>query len=220
MPETAVAPLPAWETFFVIVGSAAAVLTGLVFVAITLVADSRMRRPSEALEQHLATFTGSTVVHLCAVLLICALLSAPWRSLTPPAWLLGACGVGGVVYALLTVRRLRRPFDNAYRPVWEDWLWYALAPLGVYAALVGTALLLPRSPTRALFGVGALLLLLLFGGLRNAWDVAAYTALQRVQRLQHEDDPYRGRRTHERAARREGATPHQSERREDAGERQ
>lgn len=187
MPETAVAPLPAWETFFVIVGSAAAVLTGLVFVAITLVADSRTRRSSEALEQGLAAFTGSTAVHLCAVLLICALLSAPWHALATPSWLLGGCGLGGVAYTLLTVRRLRRRVDG-YRPLREDWLWYTVGPLGVYAALFGAALLLPHSPTRALFGVGALLLLLLFGGLRNAWDVATYTALQRVQRLREPPD--------------------------------
>ena len=195
-------------------------LTGLVFVAITFVGESRTRRSSEALELHLAAFAGSTVVHLCAVLLVCALLSAPWRSLASPAWLLSGCGLGGVAYALLTARRLRRPLDDAYRPQWEDWLWYAVAPLVVYAALGGLAWLLPRSPTRALFGVGALLLLLLFLGLRNTWDVAAYTLVVRVQHLQHEDDPYRGGRVHERAARRQEATPHQSERWEDAGERQ
>lgn len=191
MLETAVAPLPAWETFFVIVGSAAAVLTGLVFVAITFVGESRTRRSSEALELHLAAFTGSTVVHLCVVLLICALLSAPWQSLTLPSWLLGGCGLGGVAYALLTARRLRRPLDNAYRPQWEDWLWYAVAPLGAYAALIGAALLLQRSPTRTLFGVGALLLLLLFLGLRNTWDVATYATVVRVQGRQHEDGPKR-----------------------------
>ena len=219
MPETAVAPLPAWETFFVIVGSAAAVLTGLVFVAITLVADSRTCRSSEAFEQHLAAFTGSTVVHLCAVLLICALLSAPWRALAPPSWLLGGCGLGGVAYALLTVRRLRRPLDDAYRPLREDWLWYAVGPLGAYAALVGAALLLPRSPTRALFGVGALLLLLLFLGLRNTWDVATYIALLRVQHLQQQHERGRGRSRRARAARRRGAAPHRTAVREDADHR-
>jgi hypothetical protein len=43
MEEAAVAPLPAWESFYVILGSSAAVLAGLVFVAITLIADSPTR---------------------------------------------------------------------------------------------------------------------------------------------------------------------------------
>ncbi len=222
MPVTVVTPLPDWETFFVIVGSAAAVLIGLVFVAITLVTESRTRSSSEALEQNLAAFTGSTVMHLCVVLLTCALLSAPWQSLAPPGWLLGGCGLVGVTDALLTVRRLRRPPDDAYRPLREDWLWYAIVPLGAYAALIGAALLLPRSPTRALFGVGALDLLLVFLGLHNVWDVTTYMALLRVQRLQQQHEhhaPRRRRPAHGRAARRRGVAPHRTAVREDTDER-
>ena len=43
MHEATVAPLTAWENFYVIIGSSAAALTGLVFVVITLVAGTRER---------------------------------------------------------------------------------------------------------------------------------------------------------------------------------
>ena len=48
--------------------------------------------------------------------------------------------------------------------------------------LVVLAIALPRVPARALFGVGAVVVLLLFIGLHNAWDAVTYIAVQRMQR--------------------------------------
>ena len=63
-----------WESFYVIVGSSGAALTGLQFVVIALTTESA--RPSTSRE--LATFATPTVIHFCAVLLLAAILSAPW----------------------------------------------------------------------------------------------------------------------------------------------
>jgi hypothetical protein len=165
-------PLTAWESFYIIVGSAAGVLTGLMFVAVTLVAGRRVRGASWAM----LTFNTPIVVHLGMVLFACALLIAPWSALTPPALLLGLAGLGGVAYGIIVVRRMRRRVS--YQPVREDWLWYAIVPLAAYTALVVAALLLPGSPVPALFGIGAVLLLLVFVGLHNAWDAVTYIAVE------------------------------------------
>src|SRR5262249_2148729 len=130
-------PLDAWQTFFVIVGSSGGALTGLTFVVITLIAGARTRDRGGGI----ATFTTPTVVHFGAVLFVAALLSAPWPALLPAALLLGLCGVAGVAYALIVLRRLRR--IGSYAPVREDWVWYGVAPLIAYAALVVAAMLLP-----------------------------------------------------------------------------
>jgi hypothetical protein len=63
--------------------------------------------------------------------------------------------------------------------VLEDWLWFAVFPLGAYAALVVAAIMLPRNPAPAFFGVGAVTVFLLFIGIHNAWDAATYTAADR-----------------------------------------
>jgi len=76
--EAALSPLVAWESFYVIIGSSAAALTGLQFVVIALVAESRTRSTS----REIAAFGTPTIVHFCAVLLVSAILSAPWRALT------------------------------------------------------------------------------------------------------------------------------------------
>src|SRR5215213_397815 len=89
--------LTAWESFYVIIGSSAAVLTGLQFVVITLGADANIPRASETTN----VFANPTIVHFCAALLISAILSAPWPAASTPALFLVACGIGGLVYVAM-----------------------------------------------------------------------------------------------------------------------
>ena len=175
MQEAAVSPLHTWQNFYVITGSAAAALTGLMFVVITLITRTRMRRSSGTL----AAFGTPNVVHFGAALLVAAILSAPWQALWYAGLLLGLCGLGGVTYAVIVVRRARRQTD--YQPVLEDWLWHTVFPFVSYTALVVASLLLPGNPAPALFGIGAATLLLLFIGIHNAWDTVTYIAIEYSQ---------------------------------------
>src|SRR5258705_11435291 len=93
MQEAALSPLATWQNFSVIIGSAAATLTGLMFVVITLIARVRVSPPSEAF----ATFNTPNVVHFCAALLVAAILSAPWQALWHASLLLGLSGLGGMI---------------------------------------------------------------------------------------------------------------------------
>ena len=69
----------------------------------------------------------------------------------------------------------------SYQPVLSDWVWYTVLPLVSYAALVVAAIVLPSQPVPALFVIAAVTMLLLFIGIRNAWDVVTYTAFERPQ---------------------------------------
>src|SRR5437016_36182 len=60
--------LSQWESFYVIVGSSGAGLTGLMFVVITLAADSSVPRTPETLN----AFGTPNVIHFVAVLFIAA----------------------------------------------------------------------------------------------------------------------------------------------------
>ncbi|HEY2930765.1 MAG TPA: hypothetical protein VGK99_03395 [Acidobacteriota bacterium] len=169
MEQSALSLLVAWESFYVIIGSSAAALTGLQFVVIVLGAEVKgLGVPTTR------AFGTPTVVHFCAVLLISAILSAPWRSLASAAVGLGACGLAGFVYALIVVRRARRQTD--YVPVLEDWLWHGALPLIAYAALLAASVVLGRQPVGSLFVIGATAVLLLFVGIHNAWDAVTYIA--------------------------------------------
>jgi len=171
MEEAARSPLVAWENFYVIVGSTGAALTGLQFVVIALIAD--VRAPATA--RQIDAFGTPTIVHFCAVLLVSAILSAPWVGLSSVGLALGACGAAGVVYGVIVIRRARR--QTGYKPVWEDWLFHAVLPLIAYALMLTAAVALRSHPQRALFIVGAVALLLLFVGIHNAWDTVTYIAI-------------------------------------------
>ena len=173
--RTEVSLLPTWQNFYVIIGSSAAALTGLMFVVITLISGDRERRSGEAV----AAFGTPTVVHFCAALLLAAILSAPWQALWNAGLLLGLCGLGGVTYVVIVLRRARHQTD--YQPVLEDWLWYTVFPLVSYTALVVAAIVLPSNAVPALFVIGAVTLMLLFIGIHNAWDTVTYIAIELSQ---------------------------------------
>jgi hypothetical protein len=175
MQEAAVSLLTTWGSFYVIIGTAAAALTGLMFVVITLIAGARARRSSGTI----GAFGTPTVVHFCAALLVSAILSAPWQALWNADLLLGLSGLGGVTYIVIVVRRARRQTD--YQPVLEDWLWHTVFPLVSYTALVVAAIVLPGNPVPALFVIAAVTVLLLFIGIRNAWDTVTYVAIEYSQ---------------------------------------
>ncbi|HLH63951.1 MAG TPA: hypothetical protein VKV20_19925 [Ktedonobacteraceae bacterium] len=176
MQEALVAPLDSWQNFYVIIGSAAAALTGLMFVVITLIAGTRARRSGGAV----AAYGTPNVVHFCAALFITAVLSAPWPALWNASLLLGLLGVCGVAYVLIVLRRTLRQTD--YKPVLEDWLGHIIGPFTAYAALFVAAAVLPHEPVPTMFVIGGATVLLLFIGIHNAWDTVTYITFDIAQR--------------------------------------
>lgn len=164
-------PLTAWSNFYVITGSSAAALTGLMFVAITLVAGDRTRRSSEGV----STFSSPTVAHFCAALAVSVTLSAPWRSLAHAAIVVASTAAYGIGYALYILARTRGL--RTYEPAFDDWIRYIVVPLAIYVTIAVAALRLAATPTQALFTLAAAVMLLIFLGIHNAWDVVTYIAV-------------------------------------------
>src|SRR5262245_48968398 len=116
-----------WENFYVIVGSSGAALIGLQFVVMTLIAG--LPKPPDATT--LSAFGTPTVVHLSGAMVVSALMSAPWPSTRPLSVTLVLCGLGGLAYCAVMIRRVRG--QSGYRPVWQDWLWFVALPCAVYS---------------------------------------------------------------------------------------
>jgi len=168
METSAHALLGQWESFWVIVGSSAGGLTGLMFVVVALVKESSLPRTPDSLN----AFGTPNVIHFVAVLLLAAVLSAPWQRFKDPAHVVGATAIAGVVYVLIVLRSMRR--QSGYKPVLEDWVWHQILPLIAYVTLFVGAAGLSHEQDWALFAIGAAALLLLFVGIHNAWDTVAY----------------------------------------------
>src|ERR1700722_2171089 len=137
--------LVSWSNFYIMVGSSAAALTGLMFVVITLVTDAERTRRSR---DGISTFSTPTVMHFCAALFVSAVLSAPWHLLIHPAILLALGGAYSIVYIVRIMFQTRRLSE--YTPDLEDWIWYAVMPFVAYGTIFAGALVLPVVPIDAL----------------------------------------------------------------------
>jgi len=169
--ETTAPLLAAWGSFYVIVGSSGAALTGLMFVVITLINDSARRRTQDAI----ATFSTPSIIHFGAVLLVSAIISAPWRTLGPVGLTIGLGGVASLIYITVVIARMFKV--RVYKPVLEDWIFHAVLPAISYLTLLGSAVSLPRHAGASLFAIGGATLLLLFIGIHNAWDTVTFLVL-------------------------------------------
>ena len=177
MVEAVLAPLAIWQNFYVIIGTAAATLTGLLFVVITLISGALVRVSTPW--SGIRVFSTPNVLHFGIALLIAVLMSVPWPTLWPAGLLVGLAGLWGVIYVFIVLWEVRHRLS--YHLVLSDWLWYALLPLLTYSILLVAGILLPISAGFALFVIAAATLLLVMMGIRNAWDVVTYMVIENQQ---------------------------------------
>lgn len=161
-----------WQTFYEIVGSSAGALVGLQFVVIALIANTRAAADAQSID----AFGTPNTLHFAAALTIAAIMSAPWPSLFYTSVAMAVCGVIGLIYSASVFHRARR--QTVYKPVAEDWLWYAIVPCGIYAALTISALLLRVAGQFGLFMIAGSALGLLLVGIRNAWDSVTHIVVR------------------------------------------
>ena len=168
--------LSSWQNFYMLVGTAAATLTGLMFVVTTLIAgiDAHL----STLNAAVSAFNTPTVVQFGAVLLLAGILDAPWQRFSSLSLLLGLVGLGLVFYSIIVLRRMRRV--PHYQSTLEDWLWYMALPFLAHLLLIVAAFVLHENPAPALYLVGAAMIVLLLTGIRNAWDMVTFLAVERA----------------------------------------
>lgn len=167
---------PSWETFYVILGSSAGALTGLMFVVIALVADFG------GSEQSIHAFGTPTVVHFSASLLISIVMAVPWPGFPGLRVVLGTFGLAGLVYMGVVTRRAHR--QTTYQPVFEDWLFHTILPVASYIGILVAGVLTSRERSPALFVVAGATVLLMTVGIHNAWDTVTFVVISRWQRAE------------------------------------
>jgi hypothetical protein len=163
-----------WHDFYALIGTAAATLIGLMFVAASIASPYLTEKNRAAIQ----AFFTPTVAHFVAVLMICVLLSAPMRKWTVLGVLVLGIGLAGVSYAsTVWVRMGRGGFTTTIDLA--DRFWYALAPLcGHFLTMASGTLALLMRGERSLHILGAASVLLLLAGIRNAWDITAWVVMR------------------------------------------
>ena len=164
-------PLEGWDNFYVILGSAAAALLGITFVVIALVSERRANPAG------MAGYITPTIVHFGSVLGLSCFVSVPHQNVLGLSLGFGSTATALLIYTGAIVAGMRR-FAHQYVPVLEDWIWHVILPAIVYCALLAMAFFLWREPRESMYGIAAGLLLLLFVGIHNSWDVAVSVTAQ------------------------------------------
>lgn len=168
-----------WQSFYVLTGSSAAALTGLTFVVITISAERGDVTGSAAARlAGLRVYITPTAVHFAAALWLSALMSIPGQTAGALEVLLTASGLAGLIYCVPLLARMRAG-SFGYKPFLSDWIWNAVLPVSAYLALTAAGLILPHQSAPSLYAVSGVVLLLLFIGIHNAWDVVAWMTTER-----------------------------------------
>src|SRR5947207_13774323 len=125
--------LEGWHDFYVVVGSGAAALTGLLFVIVSL----GPKLIASNTETGVRAFISPIAVHFTAVLVGSALMLAPD---IPPAVLgslLAIGGLGGVIYSAWTRGHAR--WRRSKLPI-LDWVWFIGLPFLAFFLVAGSGI--------------------------------------------------------------------------------
>jgi hypothetical protein len=165
--------LERWHEFYALLGTAAAALVALLFVAASIGAgylSAERAGPTR-------TFTSPIVFHYTYVLFLSLVALIPASSDTALAIIIGISAAVALVYSSSIVRRVMRSSTIDL----DDRLGYGASPLVAYAAaLAASVFIIERSTIGPPLLAGALILLLLVN-IRNAWDLTVFFAQRRKE---------------------------------------
>ncbi len=166
--------LQGWQNFYVLTGTAAATLTGLMFVAVTFGAGLVTKETAAAAR----AFLDPTYIHFVQVLFTACLVLIPTMGPT----LLGALLIGMGALRLLGLFWIYARYREAHRRgnsdiELSDWLSAIVAPLGIHGLFVLTGVGFLRREPVALGGLAVVTLGLLAIGIYGAWELVVWMAL-------------------------------------------
>ena len=172
------APLEHWHEFYVLLGTAAAALVALQFVAASVGAGYLSFDTAAATR----TYMTPVIVHFSAVLFACAAGLIPWHTTMTISLGIGTASAIGLIYsAILSVR----VFRDAHEAVeFDDKLCHGILPPVSYASGIVSAVLFYRNSPYAAAILAAALLLLLAVNIRNAWDLTLFMARKHTEARQ------------------------------------
>ena len=165
--------LTPWHEFYALLGTAAAALVALLFVAVSI--GTSVLTPDPESRRNTSTYLSPVVFHYANLLFLSLIALIPTQTWESFAVVIGVAGAGSVIYSIVIAVRVHR---NAMSDL-ADRLCYGAIPALCYATGPITALfLLDEKPAGLNVLAGGALLLLVIN-IRNAWDLMISLA-QRV----------------------------------------
>jgi hypothetical protein len=160
-----------WSEFYLLAGSAAAVLIGLIFVVVTLMSD----RPRSSVLSGSKLYMGPVVLHVTFVLVLSAAALIPGISAAEFAVLAGVVAIWGLTRGLFSTQGIRA-LAGAEKPHWTDMWFYGAIPSLLYVLLGVVSFAAWRALPWAPQGVAAVIVAGLLLCIRNEWDLVTWLA--------------------------------------------
>jgi hypothetical protein len=157
--------LEGWHEFYGLLGTAAAALVALLFVAASIGASVMTHTPDSA--NNTRTFMSPVVFHYTNILFLSLIALIPTLSFEIFAAVVAIAAIGSVIYSFIIMVRVHK---NALADT-ADRFGYGAVPAGCYGAGLVAAVFLFRHSVIGLDILAGAALLLLVVNIRNAWDL-------------------------------------------------
>ena len=163
-----------WQNFYMLTGTAAATLIGLLFVAVSITVGTHISAKRAA--DLLRTFVNPTLIYYAQVLLISCLTVMPLPNLSIFEGILAVLSGINIFLALKICWRILVVHKDEQID-FAHWVWDFLLPLVAGILLLGSAIDFFQSGQLAPLGLSVANLLCLAIGLHNTWVLMIWLIL-------------------------------------------
>jgi len=160
-----------WGEFYLLAGSAAAVLIGLIFVVVTLMQD----RPRSSVLTGSRLYMGPVVLNVSFVLVLSAAALVPAISAKSFAAVSAGVSLWGLIRGVQCIAGISA-LSGEDKPHWSDVWFYGVIPTMLYALLAVVSHAVWMEQSGASLGVAAVITALLLVTIRNEWDLVTWLA--------------------------------------------
>lgn len=160
-----------WGEFYLLAGSAAAVLIGLIFVVVTLMQD----RSRSSVLSGSKLYMGPVVLHVSFVLALSAAALLPGISSHSMGFVTAVVAVWGLARGLMSIVGIRG-LTGADTPHWTDVWFYGVIPTVIYLLLGAVSAGFWADKGWAPYGVATIVTASLLVTIRNEWDLVTWLA--------------------------------------------
>jgi hypothetical protein len=155
-----------WGEFYLLAGSAAAVLIGLIFVVISLMSD----RPRSSVLAGSRLYMGPIVLGVSFVLALSAAALTPGITRDGIALVCAIVALWGLARGLMSIAGISKLKEVHWTDVW----FYGVLPSALSAGLGAVALAFWSDWPCAHYGLAAAITAMLLLAIRNEWDLVTW----------------------------------------------
>ena len=159
-----------WDEFYLLAGSAAAVLIGLIFVVMTLMQD----RPRSSVLAGSKLYMGPVVLQVSFVLVLSSAALVPDITRAAFAAVCAVVALWGFARGAMSLTGIAAIKDPEVH--WTDKWFYGAIPTALFVALAVVAWAFWAGQKWALTGAAAVITFILLLAIRNEWDLVTWLA--------------------------------------------